>query len=171
MDFTRGQRLKLEALGLADAAFSVTVELNAGPLTVDVACFGLDGARKLSDERYMTFFNQPTTPCGAVKLKGQGKFDLDLARLPASIDALVMTLAIDGSGTMRQGRTSGPVCLFRRRLQRLPACPAHELPAGQPAQRLLAQHRRRRLAPAAQHLRSPDRPARGAGGGPEQQHP
>jgi tellurite resistance protein TerA len=99
---SRGQRLKLEALGLADAAFSVTVELNAGPLTVDVACFGLDGARKLSDERYMTFFNQPTTPCGAVKLKGQGKFDLDLARLPASIDALVMTLAIDGSGTMRQ---------------------------------------------------------------------
>jgi tellurite resistance protein TerA len=70
---SRGQRLKLEALGLADAAFSVTVELNAGPLTVDVACFGLDGARKLSDERYMTFFNQPTTPCGAVKLKGQGK--------------------------------------------------------------------------------------------------
>ncbi len=102
MDFTRGQRSKLEALGLADTAFSVTVELNVGPLTVDVACFGLDRARKLSDERYMTFFNQPATPCGAVKLKGQGKFDLDLARLPASIDALVMTLAIDGAGTMRQ---------------------------------------------------------------------
>ena len=39
MDFTRGQRLKLEALGLSDGAFSVTVDLNAGPLTVDVACF------------------------------------------------------------------------------------------------------------------------------------
>lgn len=102
MDFTRGQRLKLEALGLSDGVFSVTVDLNAGPLTVDVACFGLDGARKLSDERYMTFFNQPATPCGAVKFAGQGKFDLDLARLPASIDALVMTLAIDGAGTMRQ---------------------------------------------------------------------
>lgn len=102
MDFTRGQRLKLEALGLSDGAFSVTVDLNAGPLTVDVACFGLDGVRKLSDERYMTFFNQPATPCGAVKFAGQGKFDFDLARLPASIDALVMTVAIDGAGTMRQ---------------------------------------------------------------------
>ena len=92
MDFTRGQRLKLEAMGLSDGAFSVTVDLNAGPLTVDVACFGLDGVRKLSDERYMTFFNQPATPCGAVKFAGQGKFDFDLARLPASIDALVMTV-------------------------------------------------------------------------------
>ncbi len=102
MDLTRGQRLKLDALTLTDGAFSVAVDLNAGPLTVDVACFGLDGARKLSDERYMTFFNQPSTPCGAVKLTGQGKFDLDLARLPASIDALVMTLAVDGQGTMHQ---------------------------------------------------------------------
>lgn len=31
MDFTRGQRLKLEALGLSDGAFSVTVDLNTGP--------------------------------------------------------------------------------------------------------------------------------------------
>ncbi len=102
MDITRGQRLKLDALGLSDGAFSVSVDLNAGPVTVDVACFGLDGARKLSDERYMTFFNQPATPCGAVKLSGQGKFDFNLPRLPASIDALVMTLAIDGAGTMSQ---------------------------------------------------------------------
>jgi hypothetical protein len=48
---------------------------------------------------------------------------------------------------------------------------APDLPAGQPAQRLLAQHRGRRLAPPAQRLRGPDRPARGAGGSPEPQHP
>lgn len=102
MDLTRGQRLKLDALGLSDGAFSVAVELNAGPLTVDVACFGLDGARKLSDERYMTFFNQPATPCGAVKLGQQGRFDFDLPRLPSSIQVLVMTLAVDGTGTMNQ---------------------------------------------------------------------
>lgn len=102
MDLTRGQRLKLDALGLSDGAFSVAVELNAGPLTVDVACFGLDGARKLSDERYMTFFNQPATPCGAVKLGQQGRFEFDLPRLPSSVQVLVMTLAVDGSGTMNQ---------------------------------------------------------------------
>lgn len=102
MDLTRGQRLKIDALGLSDGAFSVTVELNTGPLTVDVACFGLDGSRKLSDERYMTFFNQPATPCGAVKLGQQGRFEFDLARLPASIQVLVMTLAVDGTGVMNQ---------------------------------------------------------------------
>jgi stress response protein SCP2 len=32
-------------------------------LTVDFACFGLDTAGKLADERYMTFFNQPRSPC------------------------------------------------------------------------------------------------------------
>ena len=102
MDLIRGQRLKLDALNLSDGAFSVMVELNAEPLTVDVACFGLDGSRKLSDERYMTFFNQPATPCGAVKLGQQGRFEFDLLRLPSSIQVLVMTLAVDGTGTMNQ---------------------------------------------------------------------
>lgn len=102
MDISRGQRLKLADIGLADVAFSVKVDLRAGPLTLDVACFGLDAERKLSNESYMTFFNQPITPCGAVKLAGQGTFDFNLNRLPPSIEVLVMTLAIDGAGTMSQ---------------------------------------------------------------------
>jgi tellurite resistance protein TerA len=39
-----------------------------GALVVDISCFGLDAAQKLSDERYMTFFNQPKTPCGGVAI-------------------------------------------------------------------------------------------------------
>ena len=34
----------------------------------DLASFGLDAQYKLSDERYMTFYNQPKTPCQAVQL-------------------------------------------------------------------------------------------------------
>jgi stress response protein SCP2 len=32
---------------------------------LDIASFGLDPQYKLSDERYMTFYNQPKTPCQA----------------------------------------------------------------------------------------------------------
>ena len=99
MQISRGQRLKLSELGLADSPFSIEIDCVGQGLQLDIACFGLDSARKLSDERYMTFFNQPATPCGAVRLAGT-QFTFDLARLPATIDALVLTLAIDGAGVM-----------------------------------------------------------------------
>ena len=100
MQIARGQRLKLADLGLDGQPFSIALTLADGGLVVDSACFGLDAARKLSDERYMTFFNQPASPCGAVKLASGGRFDFDLARLPATIESLTVTLAIDGAGTM-----------------------------------------------------------------------
>lgn len=100
MQISRGQRVKLADLGLDGQPFSIALTLANGGLVVDSACFGLDAARKLSDERYMTFFNQPASPCGAVRLAGDGRFDFDLAKLPASIDSLTLTLAIDGAGTM-----------------------------------------------------------------------
>ena len=99
MQITRGQRLKLSDLGISGNAFTIDIDIPKSGLSVDVACFGLDAARKLSDERYMTFFNQPVTPCGAVRLDAT-RFSFDLAKLPASIDALVLTLAIDGPGVM-----------------------------------------------------------------------
>jgi len=99
MNIPRGQRLKLADIGLGDGAFSIALELTTGGLTVDAACFGLDAQKKLSQDAYMTFFNQPMTPCGGVRLVG-GRFDFELARLPASIDSLTMTLALDGAGEM-----------------------------------------------------------------------
>jgi stress response protein SCP2 len=100
MDIARGQRLKLADLGLASAPFRIEVDLPKGGLNIDVACFGLDASRRLSDERYMSFFNQPVTPCSGVRLDGN-TFSVDLARLPASIEVLTLTLAIDGPGAMR----------------------------------------------------------------------
>lgn len=97
---SRGQRCRLADLGLGMQPFTVSLSLPSAGLTVDAACFGLDGQRKLSDERYMTFFNQPETPCGGVRQVAPSSFRFDLSRLPAGIDALVVTLAIDGGGAM-----------------------------------------------------------------------
>ena len=101
---SKGQRLPLANL-VPDGVLQIGVA--AQGLALDVACFGLDAAGKLSDERYMTFFNQPRTPCGAVEAKtgAQGDsaaFAFQLARLPASIDRLVLTASIDGGGVMSQ---------------------------------------------------------------------
>ena len=97
---SRGQRLKFADIGLSDTKFTISLEIGCDALTVDSACFGLNASRKLDDERYMTFFNQPETPCGAVRLVEAGRFAFDLGRLPASVEALTLTLAIDGAGAM-----------------------------------------------------------------------
>jgi stress response protein SCP2 len=85
------------------------VRIQLQGLPVGIACFGLDANGELSDERYMTFFNQRSTPCGGVTLTNPGPsgdtgFDLILDRLPNTIERLVFTAAIDGAGTMRDIR-------------------------------------------------------------------
>jgi tellurite resistance protein TerA len=108
--FNRGQKGKLADLGLGDA-FAATLQIAAGAIDVDVSCFGLDAGGQLSDDRYMVFFNQKSAPADAVTLQlgeaGKAVFQIDLARLPASIDKLVFTAASD-QGSMR---TLGPSTL------------------------------------------------------------
>ncbi|CDG84487.1 TerD family protein [Janthinobacterium agaricidamnosum] len=101
-NFTRGQKGKLADLGL-NGPFQVTLEIASGAMETDVSCFGLDAGGKLSDDRYMVFFNQKNAPDNAVTLDLNGArsvFQVDLARLPASIDKLVFTAAAD-QGAMR----------------------------------------------------------------------
>ena len=100
--FNRGQKGKLTDLGLNEK-FQVTLEIAAPGMAVDVSCFGLDAAGKLSDERFMVFFNQKQAPADAIVLEigaNQSVFELDLARLPGSIEKLVFTAAAD-QGSMR----------------------------------------------------------------------
>ncbi len=109
MDMIRGQKLKIADVTSGASQFVVNLQL-VSPLTIDVSCFGVDGQGKLSDERYMTFFNQPQSPCGGVKFvnnpNNQSSFQIDLTKIPASIDKLVFTAAIDGTGTMAQLQAS-----------------------------------------------------------------
>lgn len=101
--------MRLGELVDESAEVVVTPRLSA-PFTVDCACFGVDAAGKLSDDRYMTFFNQPATPCGGVRWTGSS-FVLRLAALPAAIDKLVFTAAIDGAGTMNGLAAGGSIGL------------------------------------------------------------
>lgn len=82
------------------------VSLAGRGLALDFACFAVDSAGKLVDDRYMSFFNQPTTPCGGVELTRQGStvdgFVFRLAVLPPKVERVVITASIDGGGAMSQ---------------------------------------------------------------------
>ncbi len=100
---TRGQKSKLADLGCV-GAFPLSVSIAAPTMEVDIACFGLDANDKLSDDRYMVFFNQKASPNDAITLElatGCASFKLDLSKLPTSIHKLVFTAAINGAGVMR----------------------------------------------------------------------
>ena len=101
--FSRGQKGKLSDLGCS-SPFSVAVDIGAPGASIDVSCFGLDASDKLSDDRYMVFFNQLASPANAVTLdlnSGGARFAVNLDALPASIHKLVFTAAIDGAATMK----------------------------------------------------------------------
>jgi stress response protein SCP2 len=99
---SRGQRLPLATL--SDNG-RLVIDLTASGLPLDFSCFGVDAAGKLLGDAYMTFFNQPATPCGGVTMTPQtngASFALDTARLPAALDQVVITASVDGAGTLAQ---------------------------------------------------------------------
>jgi len=99
----KGQRLALAGLVTGNV---LQLGIAGQGVALDYACFGLDAVGKLSDDRYMTFFNQPRTPCGAVEVRAPAGdpagFHFQLDRLPASVERLVITAAIDGAATLSQ---------------------------------------------------------------------
>lgn len=96
---SRGQKSKLADMTPA-LQLRAQIAAQASGLTFDFSCFGIDADGKLSDDRYFVFYNQTSSPEGAIKLASQGVFDLDLNRVPASIARLVFVATIDGNGTM-----------------------------------------------------------------------
>ncbi len=105
MQVSKGQKLKVSDIVNDTSAFYVEITTNAA-FTVDYSCFGLDHLGNLSDERYMTFFNQPKTPCSSIELidnkHNNAKFKINLDRIPVTIHRLVFIAAIDGQETMSQ---------------------------------------------------------------------
>ena len=104
LNLIMGQKAKFTDIGIAQQ-FTLIAELTAGVTVIDVACFGLDGQQKLVSDDYMAFYNQPKTPCGAISWQSaasQQRFDIDLSKLPDSVDYLVLTATIDGQATMRE---------------------------------------------------------------------
>lgn len=105
----RGQKLKLSDIADVNQLLTLHIRVDS-PLTIDVASFGLNAQYRLSDERYMTFYNQPATPCGAVQINNinanGADFQIQLASIHTSIQHLAISLAVDGLGTMSQLKQS-----------------------------------------------------------------
>ncbi len=102
MNIQRGMRDKLEKYMDPGQPVDVYMDVSGGSV-YDYCCFGVDAAGKLSDDRYMVFYNQMRSPRSEIvyNMNGSGaKFSIDLNALPASVVKLVFTVSIDGSGTM-----------------------------------------------------------------------
>ena len=102
MNIQRGMRDKLEKYLNPARAIDVYMDVSGGSV-YDYCCFGVDTAGKLSDDRYMVFYNQTFSPGKEIVYSPNGsgaKFVINLSALPDSIVKLVFTVSIDGSGTM-----------------------------------------------------------------------
>ena len=100
----RGFRAKLDDYLDTGQPIQVRIRTQGGAV-YDTTCFGVDASEKLSDDRYMIFYNQLVSPAGEIKLNNIGNaavFDVQLKKLPASIQKLVFTVSIDGNGRMGQ---------------------------------------------------------------------
>ena len=102
MMIQRGMRDKLDKYLNSSKDFEVEM-IVSGTAVYDYCCFGVDGAGKLSDDRYMVFYNQPLSPNNEIKYiasNNGAKFTINLSKLASSINKLVFTVSIDGTGTM-----------------------------------------------------------------------
>ena len=102
MNIQRGMRDKLDKYMNPNQSIDVYMDVSGGAV-YDYCCFGVDAAGKLSDDRYMVFYNQTASPGREISYSANGsgaRFTLNLGALPASIVKLVFTVSIDGSGTM-----------------------------------------------------------------------
>lgn len=99
MNLQRGFRDKLEKY--FDINQDIDITMNTfGSSVYDYCCFGVDSANKLSDDRYMVFYNQTSSPNGEIRLNGSSGFRVSLRSLPLTVNKLVFTVSIDGNGTM-----------------------------------------------------------------------
>lgn len=102
MNIQRGMRDKLEKYMNPGQSIDVYMDV-AGGAVYDYCCFGVDANGKLSDDRYMVFYNQTSSPGREIQYSPNGsgaKFAVNLSALPGTIVKLVFTVSIDGSGTM-----------------------------------------------------------------------
>ncbi len=103
MELLRGMRDRLDKY--VDINSEICVNMSTmGSAVYDFCCFGIDKEGKLSDDRYMIFYNQLVSPADEIRFvlgSNSSEFRIQLAKLPMSIDKLVFTVSIDGNGIAR----------------------------------------------------------------------
>ncbi len=102
MILKRGMRDKLDNHMNSAQKFKAVMKVK-GASVYDFCCFGVDENDKLSDDRYMIFYNQTSSPNGEIIYIAENSgasFEISLPSLPRNVRKLVFTVSIDGSGTM-----------------------------------------------------------------------
>jgi len=61
-----GEKVKINDY-VTSQYYEVHIQIESS-MTIDICCFGLDSNKKLSDDRYMVFYNQSASPEGAIRL-------------------------------------------------------------------------------------------------------
>ncbi|MEI6643739.1 MAG: TerD family protein [Novosphingobium sp.] len=95
MQLQRGEKRGLSDLGIGN---NCTVKIDFGLDGIDIAAFGLNAEKKIGDDRYVVLFSNLQSPEGAIKLSAYSdtaSFNLELDRLPAGIDRIVLTATHD----------------------------------------------------------------------------
>lgn len=104
MIFLKGMRDRLDKYVDVNDIIEIEINLN-GPSVYDFCCFGVDINNRLSDDKYMVFYNQTSTPKKEISYSANtnnGNYTVDLSKLPIRINKLVFTISIDGNGTMKE---------------------------------------------------------------------
>ena len=102
LNIERGFRGKLEQYINEEALFEVAIKTK-GRGEYDSCCFGVDKNGKLSDDRYMIFYNQLMSPNDEISLhqaEGVSIYKVNLSKLSPNIQKLVFTVSIDGDSVM-----------------------------------------------------------------------
>lgn len=102
MILKRGMRDKLDNHMNSAQKFKAVMKVR-GVSVYDFCCFGVDENDKLSDDRYMIFYNQTSSPNGEITYFSENSgasFEISLPSLPRNVRKLVFTVSIDGGGTM-----------------------------------------------------------------------
>lgn len=97
MKLQRGSRGKL-----TNQPLKIKLQI-AGAAVYDYTCFGVDKNEKLSDDRYMIFYNQTASPQNEIiysAISDGAEFIVNLEKIPVTIQKLVFTGSIDGAGKM-----------------------------------------------------------------------
>ena len=95
-----GQKCKVSEIIDGDI-LKISTSFNIVGCDIDISCFGVDKQEKLFDDRYFIFYNQLSSPEGAIQKDAvKDEFNIRLNALPVDIDKLVITAAIDGNMTL-----------------------------------------------------------------------
>ena len=95
----RGQKTKL---GEITRSTNLQVAMSSDRPDADISVFGVDGSGRLSDDRYFIFYNQLSSPEGAIVASpvsnARVNVKVDLAKLPPQVQRLVFTVTGEQAG-------------------------------------------------------------------------